>query len=383
LLAILHDDEIYFEAVHLSPSLTAGDYSAEAASDRLRDELRSIVLISESTHPTVPSGIVKHSLAETLAAIANLDETMHDLKALVGDRRHDLVVEMREEGSGLRLEAHLLVRPAGPFFSLQRNSSDRNFDEALVVVAKWVMRQVDPLTLMQYEYVVGRAYGDLSKAWAELDNCLDFYGSDTRPVIENLTGMMHVSDGDFGAAEGAFRRALRADPALVEAEINLALVRAMQGDREGAELMLSGIAERRKGGFWASTDKLRAAALALKGVIADSRNEAELAIASVREAVVADPELAEAHELAAAVLRDRGLATLALYHQREAQRLRMHSPAKLPYAFLYLDTLRKLLPPDLASVDASSSVPAGDGIDEGELMRADRAAPFLHLAKVN
>jgi tetratricopeptide (TPR) repeat protein len=349
LFVVLHDDEVTI-LVDIAPfnvpvSMEDGDYAIETIKNEIRREMVEIVLMSGGTHKAVPRGIINESIIEVIAELTHLNDAIQTVKLFFGVENHYLLVSVIEKGGKLKWHASMIRMPAGPVEHFNKDFAVVEYDEAVAAVAQWAMRQLDPLTLLKYEYAIKQNSSDIATVWAELKPVAASYGNSNVALIENLVGMMHLHDGRAADAEMAFSVALQSAPDFDEAELNLAVAKAGTGDRAGSLAILTEAATAPNFDFWMSRKPMRAAALGLKGLVADNEGDAQLALASVQEAVDVDPQLPEAHEMAAAVLRGRGFEVLARYHEKEAISLRTHQPPSLPRAFLDTQGLRELLPP--------------------------------------
>jgi Tfp pilus assembly protein PilF len=348
-LLAFHDDELTFR-VEVAPfnvpvSVEDSHYASDAIADELRLKMSDLILVSGSDHDTVLAGIIGESFVEYLAKEANIEDEIHSIKLLFGIENRHLLLSVTEKGGKLEWKASVIRMPGGPIHNFSREFDVEKYHDAIATVARWAMRHLDPLTVLKYEYAKGQQKGEFASAWAEIGEVTAFYGNRHAPEIENLAGMMHLYEGNVEAAKVAFSVAVRSVPDFDEAKLNLAVAKAATGDRAKALVMLDEAAAPRGFSFRMDRKALRAAALGLKGLVASSDGNSELAVVSVLNAVDVDPYLAEAHEMAAAVLRDQGYRILARHHEKEATSIRAHHSQRLPRAFLDMTELHQLLPP--------------------------------------
>lgn len=351
LLVLSNDDEIGIDPVGVPAELAARGYTTEVVTRRLRDELRTIVLESGGTHEGVPVGIVSSSVVEQVAELLHVAEPVGEIKIMLGETRHELDAEIVQSGDRLLFDVDLFELPAGPMSHLAHQVDVNDVDASIELVARWTMSHLDAFTLLKYEFAQARLSGDFTSVVAALGVTRRSAPATLLPAIDNLEGMVRLARGDAAAAEGFFRQALRRDPRFVDAELNLAAAVAVRGDGDAADALLAELAEDERLGWWPRDSPTRAAALALRGLIADSRGAEAAALACLHEAIAAAPDLAEAHAFLAVVLRGRGLGPLALHHERRVDALRADVPARLPGAYLDAAVLRRLLPGYVGATD--------------------------------
>ena len=345
LLWLFSDAEIVLHPVRVPMQLDEAGFSSEALTATLQDDLRTIVLNSRGTHATVPTGIVEKNLAETIAEVLHIEEPMRKARSLLEETTFEVAMEFVTIEDEIFLEARIVRMPYGPSRQEMHAVDPARIFDAVYDAAKWVLRNVDPLTLAKFQYQQAQKTGDYQRVLKEVDASRLFYEKDMYPLIDNLEGAVQLGRGDPAAALTLFRQALSRRPAFPEARLNLALALAGTGAIEEAEATLLELSDPSRLDFWNVSDTVRGAAFVLQGLIAAHEGRTDEALVLMRRGIAMAPEMAVLHEIFAGALEDSGLGTIAQFHRAKAQHLDDHQAPVLPRTLFSAKVMRQLLPP--------------------------------------
>jgi tetratricopeptide (TPR) repeat protein len=354
LLVIFSDAEIEVRPVSVPWTLNAAGLTSEALTEAFRDELRIIVLNSNGTHETAPQGMIDSNLAEALAEVLHLEAPVHEMRNLLGQVTHEVSIEFFHLDNDLYLETRIITLPVGPALHEEHAVDRDRIFEALEEAARWVMRQVDPLTLTRLELEEAQESEQYTSVLQSVEISRRFYERDMYPLIDHLAGVAHLALGDANVAASFFRQTLRRDPDFAEAELNLAIALAALGEREEAQAIVDKLSKPPRLDFWGDRDPIRAAALTVQGLMAAHEGRLEEAVHHMRKGVALSPDMPVLHEFLAYALEDLGLSTLARFHVERAAHLTGKAIPPLSRARLDAEELRELLPPDTSGTRTSA-----------------------------
>lgn len=361
LLWLFSDAEIKINSPQVPSELASTGFGSEAIKEMLRNDLRTVVLNSGGAHPTLPSGIVERNLAETVAEILHLEASVHAIRSTLGQVTHELSIEFVQINKEHFIETSLVTLPTGPIITELHSLAQYSLFEALDEVAKWVILKVDPLTLAKFELREAQYSGDYSEVSLIIQACRRFYSAEVQPMIDNIEGIVGLGTGEFAMATDLFEFAMLRDPGFDEARLNHAVAIAASGEREQARALLMELSTPPLLNFWGNRDPIRAAALALEGLVAAHEGQLEEAVELMRRGIAVEPEMPELHRLLAHSLNDIGLTALARLHGERAQQLIEKGKMPLPRAILNATVLRQALPPDL-EIDSVSLLSEVGGV---------------------
>ncbi len=342
------------EPVTVTARMEETGHAGSEITGRFITGIAQITDLDTEFHEQHARDISGESFVDTLAEALQLDEFVVAARRMPGIIEIEFQPGFVERGGKTILRLNMFRPRTGVRMAQEFEVENDVFEPTILQATRVILGIIDPIGLTIHDM----RRGDHIAARQSLQRAARAVAEEQRHVTDTLQGLQLLEEGDPQAAAAEFRSALLRKADFAPAQLALAIAAMRRTGADEALRILDGLQEPGKSWSARARREVPATAAFIRGRIAAGEGQWNEALVQFRSASEAVPNFADAHRGLAEAYNALGMAPLAGYHVRIAERL---SAADVPRIDERIDNFLLLV--TAATVPPGEPAPPPSGVN--------------------